>query len=90
MDVRTIIYHIKKVFNDAELEKNSVIRIFRITVDDIMDDERLKSGTYLADKYFDEQLERIREIRVIELKFYQKMNKVRFMEKVKFRKTALA
>ncbi len=27
----------------------------------VMDDERLKRGTYLTDKYFDEQLERIRE-----------------------------
>jgi len=25
----------------------------------VMDDERLKSGTYLTDKYFEEQLERI-------------------------------
>jgi len=29
----------------------------------VMDDERLKRGTYLTEKYFDEQLERIREIR---------------------------
>ncbi|MFR5031817.1 MAG: hypothetical protein ACLUCI_10875 [Blautia hansenii] len=27
-----------------------------------MDDERLKRGTYLTEKNFDEQLERIREI----------------------------
>jgi hypothetical protein len=27
----------------------------------VMDNERLKRGTYLTDKYFDEQLERIRE-----------------------------
>jgi len=25
----------------------------------VMDDERLKRGTYLTEKYFDEQLERI-------------------------------
>ena len=35
-----------------------------------MDDERLKRGTYLTEKYFDEQLERIREIRASERKFY--------------------
>ena len=29
----------------------------------VMDDERLKRGTYLTEKYFDKQLERIREIR---------------------------
>lgn len=39
----------------------------------VMDDERLKQGTYLTDKYFDEQLERIREIRASERKFYQKV-----------------
>ena len=39
----------------------------------VMDDERLKRGTYLTEKYFDEQLERIREIRASERKFYQKI-----------------
>ena len=38
-----------------------------------MDDERRKRGTYLTEKYFDEQLERIREIRASERKFYQKI-----------------
>ena len=41
-----------------------------------MDDERLKRGTYLTDKYFDEQLERIREIRASERKFYQKITDI--------------
>ncbi len=39
----------------------------------VMDDERLKRGTYLTDKYFEEQLERVREIRASERKFYQKI-----------------
>lgn len=39
----------------------------------VMDDESLKCGTYLTEKYFDEQLERIREIRASERKFYQKI-----------------
>ena len=39
----------------------------------VMDDDRLKQGTYLTDKYFEEQLERIREIRASERKFYQKI-----------------
>lgn len=118
VDVRTINYHIKKIFADSELSEGSVIRKFRITASDgksytanhyslqmiiavgfkvnseravqfrkwvneiatqytirgwVMDDERLKQGTYLTDKYFDEQLERIREIRVSERKFYQKV-----------------
>lgn len=39
----------------------------------VMDDERLKRGAYLTEKYFDEQLERIREIRASERMFYQKI-----------------
>ncbi len=39
----------------------------------VMDDERLKQGTYLTDKYFEEQLERVREIRISERKSYQKI-----------------
>ena len=118
VDVRTVNYHIKKIFADSELEENSVIRKFRITAADgksydtnhyslqmiiavgfkvnseravqfrkwvnqiakdytikgwVMDDERIKRGSYLTDKYFDEQLERIREIRASERVFYQKI-----------------
>ena len=39
----------------------------------VLDDERLKRGAYLTEKYFDEQLERIREIRASERMFYQKI-----------------
>ena len=42
----------------------------------VMDVERLKRGSYLTDKYFDEQLERIREIRASERKFYQKITDI--------------
>ena len=38
-----------------------------------MDDERIKKGHLFTDRYFDEQLERIREIRASERKFYQKI-----------------
>lgn len=55
----------------------------------VMDDERLKSGTYLTDKYFDEQLERIREIRVSERKFYQKITDI-YATAVDYDKTALS
>lgn len=44
----------------------------------VMDDERLKRGTYLTDKYFEEQLARIREIRASERKFYQKVTDLYF------------
>ena len=42
----------------------------------VMDDERLKQGTFLTDKYFEEQLERIREIRARKRKFYQKITDI--------------
>ncbi len=116
VDVRTINYHIKKIFRDFELQEDSVIRNFRITATDqkpynvmhyslemiisvgfkvnseravqfrkwvnqiakdytikgwVMDDERIKRGTYLTEKYFEGLLERIREIRASERKFYQ-------------------
>lgn len=41
-----------------------------------MDEERLKNGSYLSDKYFEEQLEKIREIRLSERKFYQKITDI--------------
>lgn len=42
-----------------------------------MDDERLKNdGSILTAKYFEEQLQRIREIRLSERKFYQKITDI--------------
>lgn len=122
VNVRTINEHLKKIFNDNELQDDSVIRNFRITASDgksyntqhynlsaiiavgykvnsekavqfrkwatqivqeftikgfAMDDERLKNdGTILGKKYFEEQLERIREIRLSERKFYQKITDI--------------
>ena len=112
----------EKIFDDAELQEEAVIRIFRITAADgksyntkhynlnaiiavgfkvnnqravrfrvwanqiveqytvkgwAMDVERLKNGgSILTEKYFDEQLERIREIRLSERKFYQKLTDI--------------
>lgn len=43
----------------------------------VMDDERLKNdGTILGKQYFEEQLARIREIRLSERKFYQKITDI--------------
>lgn len=120
--VNTINYHLQKSFKAGELDKNSVIRIFRITASDgkpynaqhynlkaiisvgnkvdspravqfrkwannvieeytikgfAMDDERLKNGgTILTKDYFEEQLQRIREIRLSERRFYQKITDI--------------
>lgn len=42
-----------------------------------MDDERLKNGgSILTDQYFEEQLQRVREIRLSERKFYQKITDI--------------
>ena len=121
IEVPTVNYHIKKIFEDAELQENAVIRKFRTTAADgknytvnhyslqmaiavgfkvnseravqfrkwvntiaheytikgwVMDDERLKQGTYLTDKYFEEQLARVREIRASERRFYQKITDI--------------
>jgi hypothetical protein len=43
----------------------------------VMDDERIKAGgSILTDQYFEEQVQRIREIRVSERKFYQKVTDI--------------
>jgi len=122
VNVRTINYHVKRVFSDSELEAESVIRNFRITASDgksydtqhyklpaiiavgykvnseravqfrkwatgiieqftvkayVMDDERIKAGgSILTERYFEEQLQRIREIRLSERKFYQKITDI--------------
>lgn len=122
VETHTINYHLKKIFSDAELEEQEVIRKFRITASDgksynanhynlkaiiavgnkvdspraiqfrkwansvieeftikgfVMDDERLKNfGTVLTKDYFEEQLERIREIRLSERRFYQKITDI--------------
>ncbi len=55
----------------------------------VMDSERLKRGTFLTDKYFDEQLERIREIRSSERLFYQKITDI-YATAADYDKTAAA
>ncbi|QOJ23875.1 MAG: virulence RhuM family protein [Gammaproteobacteria bacterium] len=43
----------------------------------VMDDERIKAGGFvLTEQYFEEQLQRIREIRLSERKFYQKITDI--------------
>ena len=125
VEPNTINYHIKKIFEDSELEETATIRKFRIVQTEgarqvsrdidhynlqmiiavgfkvnseravqfrkwvntiakeytikgfAMDDERLKNdGSILTKKYFEEQLERIREIRSSERKFYQKITDI--------------
>ncbi len=122
VSVAAINQHIKKIFDDNELDENSVIKKYLITAADgkkyntnhynlqmiiavgfkvnneravqfrkwansivkdytiqgwVMDDERLKSGgTVLTQEYFEKQLEKVREIRLSERKFYQKITDI--------------
>jgi len=55
---------------------NTIIESFTIK-GYAMDDERLKnSGSILNNQYFEEQLQRVREIRLSERKFYQKITDI--------------
>lgn len=121
VEVNTINYHLKSVFESGELSEESVIRKFRITAADgkayltnlynldaiisvgyrvnshqatrfrqwatqtlrefilkgfVLDDDRLKQGERFGKDYFKELLERIREIRASERRFYQKITDI--------------
>ncbi len=135
VEVPTINHHLKKVFENSELDEDAVIRKFRITATDgkaydtkhynlsaiiavgykvnseravqfrkwatgvveeftikgfAMDDERLKrGGSVLSDRYFEEQLQRVREIRLSERKFYQKITDI-YATSIDYDVTALA
>ena len=68
-----------KVNNERAIQfrkwANSIVKEYTIK-GWVMDDVRLKEGGFLTDKYFDAQLERIREIRMSERKFYQKVTDI--------------
>jgi hypothetical protein len=113
--------HIKNIFEEGELEEDSVVKEFFTTAADnktyavnhynldviisvgyrvksqagtqfriwatkvlreliikgfVLDDERLKHGKRFGRDYFDELLERIREIRASERRFYQKITDI--------------
>ena len=123
--VNTINYHLRRIFEDAELLRGATIRKYRIVQSEsgrqvsrqvdhyslqamisvgfkvnneravqfrkwansivkdytiqgwVMDEERLKNGgTVLTQEYFDRQLEKIREIRLSERRFYQKITDI--------------
>lgn len=66
---------------------NSVIEEYTIK-GFAMDDERLKNnGTILSKKYFEEQIQRVREIRLSERKFYQKITDI-YATSIDYDKTA--
>ena len=117
--VKTINEHIINIFQDEELDKNSVIRNYRITANDgknydvlhynldmiialgfkvrsstgtkfriwanqklkeyitkgfVLDDDRFKNGNQMS--YFDELQKRLRDIRISERFFYQKIKDI--------------
>lgn len=68
---------------------NAIIESFTIK-GYVMDDERLKNfGTILTKDYFEEQLERIREIRISERRFYQKITDI-YATAIDYDRTALS
>lgn len=121
VSVAAINQHIKRIYDDSELEEESTIKKYLIVQTEgsrqvnrevahyklqmiiavgfkvnneravrfrkwagqivkdytiqgwVMDKERLKKGTMFTDEYFERQLENIREIRLSERKFYQKI-----------------
>lgn len=119
--VPNISIHIKNIFNENELDRNSVVKEYLTTAADgknyqtlyynldmilaigyrvrshrgtqfrrwaterlseylikgfVMDDERLREGKSIGADYFDELLERIRDIRASEKRFYQKIKDI--------------
>jgi len=55
---------------------NTIVKDFTIQ-GWVMDDVRLKNGgSVLTKEYFEKQLEKIREIRILERKFYQKITDI--------------
>lgn len=121
VNIRTISEHLQNIFTSQELDKDSVIRIFRNTAEDgkqyptqfynldaiiavgyrvnskkatlfrvwatkvlkdfiikgfALDSERLKNGKKFGKDYFNELLEKIREIRASERRFYQKITDI--------------
>ena len=121
VNIRTISEHLQNIFASQELDKDSVIRIFRNTAEDgkqyptqfynldaiiaigyrvnskkatlfrvwatkilkdfiikgfALDSERLKNGRKFGKDYFNELLEKIREIRASERRFYQKITDI--------------
>jgi len=125
VEIPTINYHLRKIYDDSELDERATIRKFLIVQNEgnrqvsreidhydlhaiiavgfkvnsaravqfrkwvnqiakdyaiqgwVMDVERLKNdGTILTQAYFDRQLEKIREIRLSERRFYQKITDI--------------
>lgn len=124
VDVRTVNYHLKQIFDSGELSEAATIRKigivqsegnrdvertplfynldaiiavgyrvnsyqatqFRIWATSVLkeflvkgyalDDERLKQGRHFGKDYFDDLLERIREIRTSERRYYQKITDI--------------
>lgn len=118
VNIPAVSKHLSNIFEEGELEENSVVSILEITAEDgknyktkfynldaiiavgyrvnskratqfriwatktlkdfiikgfVLDEERLKNGSHFGKDYFDELLEKIREIRASERRFYKKI-----------------
>ncbi len=132
VSVPTINEHLKNIFKSGELQRNSVIRKFRITASDeksyntlfysldaiisvgyrvnsrratqfrqwatrilrefaikgyILDKKRMENGHFLGEDYFEQLLSEIREIRLSERRFYQKITDI-YVTSIDYNKNA--
>ena len=133
VEVPNIAYHLRKLFADGEIDKDSVIKEILITAPDgknyrvnhynlqviialgfkidneraiafrkwaneivgkytiqgyVLDKPRMKNGSPFSSEYFEHLLEDIREIRLSERKFYQKITDI-YATSVDYDRTAL-
>ena len=133
VEVPNIAYHLRKIYEDAELDRESTIKEILIVADNgkkyavkhynlqviiaigfkidneravqfrkwaneivskytirgyVLDKPRLKDGTPISNDYFEHLLEDIREIRLSERRFYQKVTDI-YATSIDYDKTAL-
>ena len=75
--VPTINEHLKNIYETGEVSQGAtrILREFAIK-GYVLDRKRMENGAFLGEDYFERLLEEIREIRLSERKFYQKITDI--------------
>ena len=80
--------HLKNIFRSGELQEDSVTEKFSATASDgknymtkfynlyVIDKKRMENGSFIGEDYFEHLLAEIREIRLSERRFYQKLTDI--------------